>query len=312
MHSATVSQHLLWRLGSLSSTAALCLCLCGCLPSPLARRTSAFAKAATATTANTEQAYDLVESTYREAQLAHMVARYDEAGFDIAELKPFLPEQDRKVRVDVIEGLQSYAELLAGVSGDQSLVDVDTSAKSLGASLQTLSANKLIAAKLTSTDATLAASAIDALGRALIESKRRRELPIILHNMQQPIETICALISLDIGDPAHSGLRDELHINYLDLLREQKNYIADNKDKLTPFEKREEVRVLARLATSESRADLALARTQKALARLAQAHTALALTARQKNAPAFQLQMEQFAASARQLKSLYDTSPDQK
>ncbi len=238
-----------------------------------------------------------------------MVATYETSGFDTSKLKPFLPEQDRKVRTHVIEGLESYAELLAAISGDQPLTQVDASAKAMGASLQGLSAIDLGNAKLTATNANLATTAIDALGRALVEQKRRRDLPGILHQMQEPIETICKLLEQDIGDPAGSGLRNELHISYLDLIREEKNYLADNGGKLLPAERREEIRSLGRLAASEAQGDHALAETQSTLARLARAHTALAETAGQKSSPVFQVQMEQLAESVQQLKSFYDTLP---
>lgn len=289
--------------------ATLCLALCGCALSPLARRTSTFATAAVAATSHSELAYQLVEQTYRDAQIARLVANYDDAGFDTAKLQLFLSPPDLKIRIDLLDGLRSYAELLAAVSGDQPLTDVDASAKSLGASLQSLSANDLVKARFTSSDANLATAAIGALGRALIEHTRRRELPGILRQMQQPVETICTLLQQDIGAPAQSGLRNELHISYLDLLREQKNYIADNEGKLTPSERREEIRLLPRLATSELNADRALAATQKALAQLARTHTALAATAGQKDAPAFHLQMAQLAASAQQLQSFYTPLP---
>ena len=207
--------------GLLLGKAILCLGLAGCASSPLAHRTATFATAALATTEATGDAYYLVEQTYRKSQIARLVANFDAKGFDTAGLKPFLPEKDRQVRTDVLAGLASYAELLADVSSDKSLTEIDTSSKSLASSLQALSANDLVAAKLTSTDANLAATAIDALGRTLADRKRRRELPAILQSMQQPIDTICALLEQDIGDPEHSGLRNQLHNSYLDLMREQ-------------------------------------------------------------------------------------------
>lgn len=288
---------------------ATTLVLSGCAVSPIAHRTAVFATAATLAAKDTEDAYQLIERSYRDAQIARLVANYDEAGFDPEKIKPFLPEHDLEVRTRILKGLRSYAELLAAVSGDQALTEVDTSAQAVGASLQSLSANDLLASRFTSTDAQLAATAIDALGRALLDRKRRRELPGILHRMQEPIETICALLGQDIGDPAHSGLRNELHISYLDLIRQQTNYIADNGDQLTPSEKRTEIRNLPALAKSESDGDRALAKTQKLLAQLARTHTALAVTSNRKLAPSFHLQMEQLADTAQQLQGFYASLP---
>ena len=285
--------------------AILSLALAGCSLSPLARRTSEFATAATLTTAETGNAYQLVEKTYMEAQIARQIANYDESGFDITKVKTFLSDHDLEVRKKILDGLQDYAELLAAVSGDQPIADIDTSSKALAASLQALSSSDLVGAKLTTTDANIAAIAIDTLGRALVERKRRRELPGILQKMNEPIETICALLEEDIGEPARGGLRNELHINYIDLLREQKNYIAENENKLSPAEKREEIRALPKLAHSEIEGDRALAATQRALRQLARTHTALGVTAAQKDSPVFHLQMAELTASAEQLKSFY-------
>ena len=297
------------RLLHLSALAVLASSLLGCRHSPLAARTSAFATAAATTAKNTDDAYDLVEQSFREAQIARIVAHYDEAGFSPDKLTPFLPETDRKVRAKVIDGLHSYAELLAAISGDQPLTDVDTGAKAMGASLKDLSANDLVSAHFTSTEASLAATAIDALGHTLIERKRRRELPSILHDMQQPIENICNLLASDIGDPEQSGLRNQLHNNYLNLIREQENYIRDNAAQLAPSEKRDAIRVLPALATSAADGDRALAATKKALLELARTHTLLAATASQKDAPAFRLQLQELRESAERLKNFYSSLP---
>ena len=264
---------------------AILVVLSGCSLSPFARRTALFATAATSTTSESTNAYNLVERAYRRAQIARMMANYDESGFDTTKLQPFLSPKDLDARTDVLKALRSYAELLAAVSGDQSLKAVDASAKSLGTSLQGLSANTLLGAPMTSAEAGAVTTAFDALSRVLVEGERRRHLPAILHQMQQPIETICTLLQQDIGDPARSGLRNQLHISYLDLLREQKLYIAVNKGTLTPSEKRTELLVLPALAASELDGDRALAATQKALAQLARTHTALAAYRRPEGRP---------------------------
>ncbi len=291
----------------LPALAVFALALSSCSHSPLVLRTSAFATAATDTANNTEDAYELVEASFRDAQTASMIAHFDTSGFDPSQIQPFLPEADRKVRSDVINGLRTYAELLASVSGDQPSKDIDASAKTVATSLQSISSDNLVKAHFTAADANLAATAIDALGHELLERKRRSELPAVLRQMQQPIETICTLLAADIGDPAHSGLRNELHNNYLDLLRDQKNFIADNAAKLSPSEKRNELRVLPKLADAEADADHALASTEKTLLELARTHTALAATAAQKDAPALRLQLQQLDAQARQLTGFYSS-----
>ncbi len=292
---------------ALFAALAAAVMLGGCAHQPLMARTSAFAAAATVTAKSTDDAYALVEQSFRDAQLARMVAHFDEAGFDPSTIKPFLPAADRQVRSEVVDALRSYAEHLAAVSGTDSLKEVDAGAKAMGGSLEQISANKLVSAHFTSTEADLAAAAIDALGRELVERRRRRDLPGILKQMEQPIDTICALLAKDLGDPERSGLRNQLHNDYLDLLREQKNYIVDNSGKLSPAEKREAILQLPRLANDGDDADRALAATQGALLELAKTHAALAATAGQKDAPGFRLQLQQLEASAQRLTNFYSS-----
>lgn len=295
------------RLAGPLAAAAATVVLAGCAHQPLMARTSAFAAAATVTAKSTDDGYALVEQSFRDAQLARMVAHFDDAGFDPSTIKPFLPATDRQVRSEVVDALRSYAEHLSAVSGQDSLKEVDAGAKAVGGSLEQISANTLVSAHFTATEANLAAVAIDALGRELVERRRRRDLPGILKQMEQPIDTICSLLAKDLGDPERSGLRNQLHNDYLDLLREQKNYIVDNSDKLSPAEKREAVLALPKLANDGDDADRALAATQGALLELAKTHAALAATAGQKDAPGFQLQLEQLEASAQRLTNFYSS-----
>ena len=285
-------------------------CLSGCAHSPLASRTAAFSAAATAATQQTQDAYTLVERTYYDAQVARMVRRYDTAGFDEETIRPFLPERDREVRTRVLRGLLAYAQLLAEVSGDQPLDEVDTASAQLANALGSLSANELAGAHLASADTNAAATAIDALGHALVERKRRRELPGILRNMQKPIATICTMLQADIGDRVTSpGLRNQLRANYNDLLREQKNLIADGRTTMPADERREAIRVLPNLVRASRDGDAALMQTYAALGELAGAHTALAETAGQKDAPSFRIALSRLLDSASQLQSFYRSLP---
>ena len=281
----------------------------GCSLSPLAKRTAAFSVAATTATQQTENAYELVERTYEQAQVARLVRRYDAAGFDPATITPFLPEHDREVRVHVLKGLLAYAQLLADVSGDRPLHEMDTATTALAASLKDLPAAQLSAAHLNTTDINIAATAIDELGRVLIERKRRRELPGILHRMQQPIETICTLLRADLGTGRGPGLRNQLATNYDDLIREQQNYITDNGHTMPPAERRAEIRALPALVLEQKEGEAALSATGEALGDLARAHTALAETAGKKDAPSFHAALARLRESAEQLQSFYRALP---
>jgi hypothetical protein len=125
--------------------------------------------------------------------------------------------------------------------------------------------------------------------------------------MKEPIERICGLLRADIGDPARSGLRNQLHISYLDLQRQEQLYLDANKSGMTPAERRTEIRSLPRLVLSEREADAALAKTGDSLTALAKTHTALAETAKLKDSPAFRLQLSELVDEADQLGTFYDS-----
>ena len=290
-------------------TSLLLASLTGCSLSPLAKRTAAFSTAATTATQQTENAYQLVERTYQEAQVARLIRRYDTAGFDPASIRPFLPEHDRQVRTRVLKGLLAYAQLLADVSGDRPVHDMDAATASLASSLKGVSAAQLSSAHLTTTDAGMAADAVEALGRALVEHKRRRELPGILRRMQEPIVTICTLLQADLGSADGPGLRNQLATNYDDLIREQKNDLEANEHVMTLAERRAGIASLPALVLEERRGEAALAATSETLGDLARAHSALADTAGKKDAPSFHAALARLLENAMQLQSFYQALP---
>jgi len=282
----------------------------GCALSPLAARTAAFSTAATATVNQTTSAYQLVNQTYFDTQVARMIANYNRNGFDPAKIKPFLPPADLAVRTQVLQGLQQYATLLAEVSGNQPITDLETQAKAAGTSLKTLqtdsfSSFKMNGAGLNDQQRNLAVTAVTALGSILIEHERSRALPGILDKMNEPIQKICAILESDIGTVDKPGLAAELHENYDEQIASQQKFITDNAATLTPEEKRTEIAALPKLVQAQQQGDQALAATVKALQSLAAAHAALAGTKTQKDAPAFKLELTQMTQDAQMLNSFY-------
>ena len=290
----------------------LLLSLTGCSLSPLSKRTAAFSTAAVASTQNTASAYQIVEQSYYDAQAASLVDNFDKNGFHPEQLQPFLPAKDMEARTRVIDGLRQYAETLAEVSGDQPLKDLDTQATALGKSLQAMSKNNDIQSlHISTTDTNLATTAVDALGKVLIERRRSKELPAILKEMRDPIIQICTLLEADIGSPEKSGLRNQLKNDYDTLERKQEQYIYKNADKMTAEEKRTEIERLPKMEAARIKADQALAATQAALAQLAKTHTALVDSAQIKNSPAFKTLLSELVDDGQQLHSFYQNLPSQ-
>jgi hypothetical protein len=298
------------------AAAGILLVEVGCSLSPLSTWIAAFSTAAVATEQNTANAYQLVEHAYYDSQIASLVVNFDADGFHPETIEPFMPAREMEARTRILDGLKQYAENLAEISGDQPLNDLDTQAAAFGESLQNLSKSDSLqslskSSNISSTDMNLAATAIDALGRALIERKRSKELPAILKEMKGSIAQVCQLLETDIGDPEKSGLQNQLKNNYATLIRKEEQYIHHNEDKMSPAEKRAEIERLPKLVADEKTADQALAATQSALEQLAKTHTALAESASAKDSPTFKVLLQELNSDGQHLNSFFQKLPAQ-
>ena len=284
------------------------LTLSGCMISPLATRTAAFSTAATATAAQTTSAYQLVNQAYYDAQLAMLAANYDPATFKPNLIAPYLPEKDLAVRTAVLNGLTQYATLLAEVSGNQPVTDMETQIKASGAALVKLQQDDFKAFKISPTEQHIAVTAVTALGNVLIERDRARALPGILDKMDQPIHDICTILQSDIGTVDKPGLANALHLEYDKQIAYEQRFIEQNGASMSADEKRAEIETLPKLVVAQQQADKTLAATAKSLGELAAAHAALTQTKSQKDAPAFKLKLAELEQDAQTINGFYQTS----
>jgi len=277
---------------------------CGAL-SPLASRSAAFSSAATAAVAQTTNAYQLVNQAHFDAQVATLVATYDATGFDQNAIKPFLPEEDLKVRTQVLAGLEQYATLLAEVSGNQPIKELETQASAAGDALMKLKEDDFKGLKIDAQEKNLAVTAVAAMGSVLIEHERSRALPGILDKMDPPIQKICAILESDIGTAGKPGLASALHRDYDSQIEAQKKFIRDNAATMSPEQKRTEIELLPRLVQAQQQSDRALAATSRSLAALASAHAALTETKNQKDSPAFRLKLTELVENVQAMNGYY-------
>lgn len=289
----------------------LLLLLSGCSVSPLTQRATQFSTAATAATLKMQNAYQLVEQSFADMQTAELVNNFEKSGFSPAQIKPFMPTQAMQARTKMLAGLQQYATLLAEVSGNQPIAALDTQSKALGTALRGLSDSSGLTqvAANAHTGINVADTAVDALGRLLIERDREQKLPAILTQMQKPVDDMCQLLEADIGTPNGFGLRSELHSSYSRLIGAQIRYILDNEKTMRPDEKRAEIEKLPQMAATEKQDDLILQQTQAALKSLAEANDALVTTKGSKKAPAFRTLLSQLVAQGQQIGSVYSAMP---
>jgi len=295
------------RLFRTAVLSCLVLALSGCALSPLATRTAAFSNAATAAIRQTNNAYQLVNRAYSDAQVATLVANYDTTPFDAGKFKPFLPEKDLAVRTQVLNGLQQYATLLAEVSGNQPITELETQAKAAGNSLVNLSQDDFSGFKIDSAEKNLAVSAVVAIGSILIEHERARALPGILDKMNKPIQDICTILENDIGTVGKPGLASALHRDYDDQIAAQLKFIRDHGASMSAEQRRIEIEALPKLVMAQQQSDRTLAATSKSLAALASAHAALSATKTQKNAPAFKLELTRMMQEVQAINGFYTT-----
>lgn len=288
--------------------ATLCmLLLSGCSVTPLTRRATEFSTAATATTVKVQNAYQLVEASYIDAQMASLVNNFNTKGFSPSQIHSFMPTAAMQARMQMIAGLQQYATLLAEVSGNEPVAALDTQSEALGKSLQRLSGSAGLSsmAKNAKTDIGVTSTAVDALGRMLIAHETAKELPAILVRMEKPVNEICQVLEADIGTPEGGGLRNQLKVDYDNLIAEQRTYIYANEAKMTPEETRAEIEKLPQLVITEERDDAVLAQTQAALNALAATNDALVATKNRKHAPAFRALLGELVTEAEQIGSVY-------
>lgn len=282
----------------------------GCGLSPLGKRATAFSTAASATTLQVKNGYQVVEESYYDVQVDNLVKNFDTEGFKTDNIKPFLTADDMKARTQLLEGLQQYATLLAAMSGNEAVAALDKQSEAVGKDLESLSKDSGFksVAKNSTIEGGVAAAAVDALGRELMARKTARELPSILDEMQKPVDQICQLLEEDIGDPQTGGLRNQLKNDYDQLIADQRAFIYANEKAMSPDEKRAAIATLPQLWIAEKQNDAALAQTQEALKKLATTHDALADTKKSKDAPAFESLVSQLAAQGQQLSDVYSAA----
>lgn len=285
---------------------------CSLSLSPLSRRSSAFGNIASVAVRDTSTAYQTVEDATYQAEVSSLVLNFDREGFRREKIQPFLPAQDLDIRLTLLHGLQEYADQLASTAGEKAFAPLDQQTAALAQSLTTLSTNdalRKLAPEASDSEVKGIATAVDVLGRVLIERKRRQELPHIIRQMQPPLEQLSILLIRDIGTPPNdgqpgSGLRNVLWRRYETLISNQEDFVVNGSKQFTPAERANEIGKLPQLVSQQRTADGALARTQTTLRDLVSTHRAL-LDADQ--AGTFKTRLSELVEDGQQIASFYST-----
>ena len=288
------------------------LTITGCT-APLVKHVAAFSTAAAPALTEMSNAYAAVQTVHAGAVLAQRVDSFDRTSL----LKPAPPgtfgaPEDLKVRQEVLALLANYVNTLAEVSGIKAATAADANSRAGATALSKL-ANDGLPQLTTSTSATTSASdtsgaakAIDALSRIAMERHRRRALPGILRKSDGPVQTICALIEKDFGDPETGGLRKVVRTDYGDWLAHEDAAIRDHPNGYTYPARRAAITALYALQAREAADDAVLAQAETVLRDFASAHHALATAGEGAQSPGFREQLGDLIVASGQLAALQE------
>lgn len=275
---------------------ASALLLVGCGPRAAAKEISAFSAATTSTIDGVTGAFEKIDAAYVDTKTEEAILTISRGGVvDPATIiEPFLPTDVLAARIEVLESLAAYAELLGELTSDSSTAKLDAAVDGVAARLRSLSANETLVTALRRGQATplvsdadigLAATAFNEIARAIIDAKRTRAASDAVIAANTHVATVTELLRKDIGTDREVGLRGQLWSSYSKQITDRFSWIHGHMPRvdapappgaLSPNELREAIIAWVDLARDQMIADAALAQTHKALGTLATTHDALA------------------------------------
>lgn len=272
----------------------LCLCQLGCRSASLHKEVPAFSTAVSTAMTNTQTAFEVVEAQFHRAAVTTVINKYDQSQPIVFEtdIAPFLAPDQLEARLTVLKGLQRYGELLYVLTGDGQLDALDESTTKLGGALQNLNKNTALGhtvnsgAKQIVTDDQLAAftTAVNAIGRALIEWKRNEAIVTAIPAMDKNVETVCNILIEDIGESdSVPGLRNSLKLAYNKEMQARDRYVSNNIKGFSAVEKRTEIEAIIALYEQRKAADQTLAAVRSTLMKLRTTHSAMSKAVVAKN-----------------------------
>lgn len=285
----------------------------GCL-SPLAKHTAAFSTATATVVDGSEDAYRAAMRLRFEEQATASVYDYDTnpTWSPYKNLTPLLSSAQLDARIKVLDGLKAYADTLVILTSGKPSQDLETAAQSVGTNLQGL--NQSVATNfstlvpnipvMSTANANAISTAILALGEYLTARKVKSSLPKITQQMNPTVTTLCELLNSDIG-----VLRSQADVDYQSLITRLDQSIRHEGSAVSPYEHREEIRILIDLADQQKANDELLAKLQSALHNLELTHQALAAAAQGNNPESIAQKIAELQAAGKDLGAYYKSLP---
>ena len=294
------------RGGLFSVAVALLIAGCSATDQDAAKKIGTFSKAVALTTQNTSDAFDTLERRHFDLKIARVVAEGGWQQLNADRVRPFLDPGDARARLLVLQGLQAYAERLSAIMGNEPLDAYDRATKDLSVSLQNVN-EEFVKTKLWSATPVdsqqiqIAAAAINAIGRWIIEAKRQKAVKAGIEEMHPHITNMVALLSRDFV-----VLRRNLHKTYDEGIQAQKLFVQHNQDKLDALTQRSEIKGIADLIIEQNKADRAMQSMEKAVQGLGATHAELSSAFDRRSARLEQL-LSNLIEEGKRIKTFYDS-----
>lgn len=286
----------------------------GCSLGPLAKHTAAFSVATNEVIDSSEDAYRAANRLRQQEQVAAAVYEYDKnpTWSPYTDPKPLLTPAQLNARIEVLDGLRSYAASLVEITGSQSSKDLNAAAAGVGTNLQSLSSAASTDLKnsvpnapvMTSAEANGISTAVRALGDYLVAKRVKGSLPKVTQEMNPVIKALCELLNNDI-----IILRRQADVDYQTLIEKQDQFIRHPSTPLDPVEHRDEIGKLITLAAQQKANDELLVKLQVALHTLALTHQALAAAAQGNDPETIKQKIADLEAAGQSLASFYSSLP---
>jgi hypothetical protein len=259
-----------------------------------------------------KDAYRVANRLYFDEETSAAVLNYDsEPAWDPHSIQPLLTKQQLRVRYTLLDGLRAYAQDLDKIENSPKRArDLDAAASGVGNNLVTLTTNldeDLGGSKgitISQAKANGLSTATKALGEFLIASKVRHGLAGRIDEMDPHIQAICKVLELDI-----TTLQSQANYDYSNLLTQQDLFIRKAGDKLSPVERRAEIRRLPKIIERSEASKALLEDLERAISRLALAHHALAAAARSDDPETVRQRIADLQDSGQVLATFYQSLP---
>ena len=285
---------------------ALLVAGCSTTNKNAAKNIDAFSKAAQLTSKNTSDAFDTVGRRHFDLVVARVVANGGWEQLSTDSIQPFLPPDQIQARKTVLNGLEKYAETLSAIMGNEQLDSFDNATKELADSLKSMDAqfvkaNLVKDSAVSETEIQLGATALNAIGRWLIDLKRQKAVKSSIQEMHPNVTNIVMLLQSDM-----KVLRRNLGKEYDELVQAQKLFIKNNQGNMDATTKRTEIKAIASLLIEQQNADSTFKSMEKALGELEQTHEKLP-SAFDRDSISLDKQLSDFIEEGKRIKKFYDS-----